>query len=68
MQKGILIKDGTDVKAKEVYSGDISTDTMNAIVTALQAKYPSMTIQLFATDQDSTFVSAVVNSPFLPLS
>lgn len=62
MQKGILITDGTDVKAKNVYGGDTSDATMNAEVARLQAKFPTFTVTLFASDQDSIFVSTVVNS------
>lgn len=63
MQKGILIKDGADVKSKDVYGGDISTAAMDIIVAGLQAKYPTMTVTVY-NDQDSEFASAVVNSPF----
>ena len=63
LQKGILIKDGVDVKAKKVYGGDVSEEVMQAEVLRLQAKYPSYTIQLFESDEDVDFVNAVVNSP-----
>lgn len=63
LQAAILLKDGTDVKGKFVYGGDISTPTMNVEIARLEAKYPIYTVQFFSTDQDSTFVSAVVNSP-----
>lgn len=63
MQKGLLIKDGSDIKAKEVYAGDISDSTMQGVLDRLQAKYPTLTLSLF-NDDDPEFMSAVVNSPF----
>ena len=63
MQRGILIKNGTDVCAKCIYGCDVSDPTMNAEVARLQAKFPTYTIVLFATDQDTNFVSAIVNAP-----
>jgi hypothetical protein len=65
MQKAILIKDGTLVKGKFVYGGDVSSDAMNAEVIRLQAKYPTYTITLFNDDQDSIFVNAIVDSPIV---
>lgn len=65
MQKGILIKDGADVKSKDVYGGDISSEVMTSIVSALQDKYPTMTINVY-DDNDLAFTSAIVNSPFPP--
>lgn len=63
MQTAILILDGSDVKAKRVYGGDISDSVMTTEIARLQTLYPVYTIQLFSTDQDSTFVNAIVNSP-----
>jgi hypothetical protein len=65
LQKGILIKDGADIKAKHVCAGDISVSTIQKYVDVLQAKYPSYTIQLFESDEDTDFVNAVVNSPIV---
>lgn len=58
MQAAIIITNGSTILAKCTYAGDISTPTMNAEVSRLQSKYPTFTVTLFATDQDSTFVNA----------
>jgi hypothetical protein len=63
LQKGILIKDGNIVKSKGVYSGDVSSDTMQLEIDRLQVKYPTYTIQLFESDQDADFVSAEITNP-----
>ena len=58
MQSAILVKNGSITIQKRVYGGDISSSTMASYVSALQTKYPSYTVILFASDQDPTFLAA----------
>lgn len=65
MQKAILVKNGSSVLAKMVYSGgsQIFIDFVDDEMVRLQAKYPTYTFTLYEEDTDSEFIAAVVDTP-----
>lgn len=65
MQKAILVKNGSDVISKLVYSGggDTFDDYVDSELVRLEAAYPSYTFTLYDSDLDSEFASAVIDTP-----
>lgn len=65
MQKAILVKNGSDVISKLVYSGGGETfeDYVDSELARLEAAYPSYTFTLYESDLDSEFASATIDVP-----
>ena len=64
MQSAILVKNGSSVISKMVYSGGANLeDFMDSEIDRLEAKYPSYTFTLFSSDTDSEFASAEIDTP-----
>jgi hypothetical protein len=59
MAQGILIKEGTSVIEKKVYV-NFSTPEIQTEIARLSSLYPSASIVLYESDQDTDFITASI--------